>query len=135
MPVDLDVIRSRVSDIKASIRELHRLTSKQYNKLSIDEKYSIRYNIIVLVEAIVALCSHIAIEDLGKTPQSYRESVRIVAEYFNIPCIEDLEAMVSLRNLLIHRYQVILDEKIYSFIKEDFKCLYKLVEEVMEKYQ
>lgn len=36
---------------------------------------------------------------------------------------------------LMHRYQIILDEKVYSFIKEDFKCLYKLVKEVMKKYQ
>ena len=135
MPVDLDVIRSRVSDIKASIQELYRLTSKRYNELSIDEKYSMRYNIIVLVEVLVALCSHIALEDLGKVPRSYRESVRILAEYLNIPCIEDLEALVGLRNLLIHRYQVILDEKIYSFIREDFKCLHRLIEEVMERYR
>jgi len=135
MPVDLDVVRSRVSDIKASIQELYRLTSKRYNELSIDEKYSIRYNIIVLVEALVALCSHIAVEELGKIPRSYRESVRTVAEYLNIPCIDDLEALVGLRNLLIHRYQIILDDKVYSFIKEDFKCLHRLVKEVMERYQ
>jgi uncharacterized protein YutE (UPF0331/DUF86 family) len=102
---------------RASIQELYRLTSKRYNELSTDEKYSIRYNIIVLVEALVALCSHIAVEELGKIPRSYRESVRIVAEYLNIPCIDDLETLVGLRNLLIHRYQIILDDKVYSFIK------------------
>ena len=135
MPIEWDVIRSRVSDIKASTQELYRLTSKRYNELSTDEKYSMRYNIIVLVKALVALCSHIAIEELDKIPRSYRESVRTVAEYLNIPCIDDLEALVGLRNLLIHRYQVILDEKVYSFIKEDFKCLHKLVDEVMERSQ
>jgi len=135
MPIERDVIRSRVSDIKASIQELYRLTSKRYNELSTDEKYSMRYNIIVLVEALVALCSHIAIEELDKIPRSYRESVRTVAEYLNIPCIDDLEALVGLRDLLIHRYQVILDVKVYSFIKENFKCLHKLVDEVMERYQ
>jgi len=135
VPVDLDVVRSRVSDIKASIRELHRLTSKRYDELSVDEKYSMRYNVIVLVEALVALCSHVAVEELGRVPRSYRESVRIVAEHLGIPCVGDLEALVGLRNLLIHRYQVILDDKVYSFIKEDFKCLHRLIEEVMKRYQ
>ncbi|MCD6458231.1 MAG: DUF86 domain-containing protein [Thermoproteales archaeon] len=134
MPIDIDVIENRISDIKKTIQELHRLTTKQYEKLSMDEKYSIRYNVIVLVEALVALCSHISIEDLDKTPQSYKESVRIVAEHFSLPCTEDLEALVGLRNLLIHRYHVILDRKIYFFIKEDFECLYKLIEEVEKKY-
>ena len=102
MPIERDVIRSRVSDIKASIQEPNRLTSKRYNELSTDEKYSMRYNIIVLVEALVALCNHIAIEELDKIPRSYRESVRTVAEYLNIPCI---------------------DEKVYSFIKILSACI------------
>ena len=46
MPVDKEVIKSRLSDIKASIKELERLTSKPFSELTIDEKYSIRYNLM-----------------------------------------------------------------------------------------
>jgi len=89
----------------------------------------------VLVEALVALCNHIAVEDSKKEPQSYRKSVRLLAEALNIPCAEGIESLVGLRNLLIHRYYVISDEKIYSSIKEDFKCLLVFIREVKRKYQ
>ena len=37
MPVDIDVIKSRIADIEEAIRELDRLTSKPYEELSLDE--------------------------------------------------------------------------------------------------
>ena len=78
MPVDADILKTRISDIRSSIRELQRLTSKPFVQLGIDERYSLRYNIIVLVEALVSLCTHIAIEEYMKTPSTYREAVQIV---------------------------------------------------------
>ncbi|MEM2089443.1 MAG: hypothetical protein QXF52_12400 [Thermoproteota archaeon] len=56
MPVDGDVLRSRISDVNSTISELQRLASKPFMQLSIDEKYSIRYNIVVLVESVVSIC-------------------------------------------------------------------------------
>jgi uncharacterized protein YutE (UPF0331/DUF86 family) len=60
MPVDRDVIESRIRDVMEVINELKRITSKSFNEMSIDEIYSMRYNIIVLVEALASICIHIA---------------------------------------------------------------------------
>ena len=111
MPVDSTVVTEGISDARSAIKDLNRIVSKPYNTLSIDEKYSMRYNIIVLVEAIVALCNHILAEDMNETASSYRESVGKVAEALGIPCTEDLQAIVGLRNLLIYRYHTIADSK------------------------
>ncbi len=134
MPVDSTVVTERISDARSAIKDLNRIVSKPYNTLSIDEKYSMRYNIIVLVEAIVALCNHILAEDMNETASSYRESVGKVAEALGIPCTEDLQAIVGLRNLLIYRYHTIADCKIYEYIKTDFKCIEELLRKIEEKY-
>ncbi len=134
MPVDSTVVTERISDARSAIKDLNRIVSKPYNTLSIDEKYSMRYNIIVLVEAIVALCNHILAEDMNETASSYRESVGKVAEALGIPCTEDLQAIVGLRNLLIHRYHTIADSKIYEYIKTDFKCIEELLRKIEEMY-
>ncbi len=63
MPVDREVVRYRAGEARSAIRELLRLVSKPYEKLNIDEKYSMR-----LVEALVSLCIHIAVEEYGKPP-------------------------------------------------------------------
>ena len=66
MPVDVDVLRARISEINFIMNELQRLTSKPFMQLSVDEKYSMRYNVIVLVESIISLCIHIAVEAYSK---------------------------------------------------------------------
>ena len=134
MPIDEDVIRYRISDVRSVTAELRRLASKPSDELGLDERYSLRYNLIMLVEATVALCIHIAVEDYGVTPRSYREAVRVVAEKLGVKCVRDLEALVGLRNLLIHRYWVIEDEKIHENIRKNFKCIEELLEKPEEAY-
>jgi len=134
MPVDVDLVRNKIDDIKFSIEELKRLTSKDFIDIGVDERYSIRYNIIVLVESLVSLCMHIAVEAYGKTPSSYRESVRFIAERLNMGCISDLESVVGLRNLLIHRYWTVDDERVYESVKENFHCIEGLLKRIEETY-
>jgi len=74
MPVDPDTVRNRISDIRASILELKRITSKPYNELNIDEVYSMRYNIIVIAESLAPLSIHIAVEEYNHTPRSYADA-------------------------------------------------------------
>ncbi|MEM3437168.1 MAG: HepT-like ribonuclease domain-containing protein [Nitrososphaerales archaeon] len=89
-----------------------------------------RYNIVVLVESIVSLCIHVATEAYGKTLTSYREAVRFIAERLNMPFIKELKSLISLRNLLIHRYWTIGDEKVYEALKANFKCVEELIERI-----
>ena len=65
MPIDEDVVSARIRDVLSSISELKRITSKCFVEMSIDEIYSMRYNIIVLVEALASICLHVAIEQYG----------------------------------------------------------------------
>jgi uncharacterized protein YutE (UPF0331/DUF86 family) len=76
MPIDRDLVKLRINDVYESISEPNRLTSKRFNEMSIDEKYSMRYNVIVLVEALASLCLHIALEQYGLRPESYTECFR-----------------------------------------------------------
>jgi uncharacterized protein YutE (UPF0331/DUF86 family) len=130
MPVNGDVLKARISDLRSTLNELERLTSKPFNELSIDERYSMRYNIVVLVESLVSLCMHIAVEAYGRTPESYRDAARIVAERMGVTCLSDLESLIGLRNLLIHRYWVVEDEKVYKAAKANFRCVLELVGKV-----
>ena len=134
MPVDVDVVRSRLSDVRGFIAEARRIASKEYSKLCVDERYALRYCVIALVEALVALCTHVAVEELGREPRTYRESVRLVAEHLGVECRDSLEALVGLRNILIHRYRVVDDERIYKSVKKDFKCVEELLRRVVEEW-
>jgi len=131
VPVDKEIVRKRVDDVRWTIGELRRLSSKEFEELSVDEKYAIRYNIVVLVESLASLCVHLASEDFGLRPSSYREAVRAVAERVGVRSVSDLESLVGLRNLLIHRYWGVEDRRVYQSLKANFKC----VEEFLDKLE
>ena len=100
-----------------------------------DEKYAVRYHIIVLAEAVGGICLHIAKEDLGQEPLSYSECFKILDEEGVCGnCARDLSAIVRLRNLLTHRYWTIDDRQVYESIKNDFRGVDKFLESVQEKY-
>jgi uncharacterized protein YutE (UPF0331/DUF86 family) len=130
MPIDIDVIESRVRDVVEVINELKRLTSKSFTEMSIDEINSMKYNVIVLVEALASICLHIAVDHFGLRPKSYTECFREVSRRLGVECYRDLEALVRLRNLLVHRYWVVKDDIVYNNVKTDFRCVNEFIEKI-----
>ncbi len=127
MPIDRDLVCSRIGEVYEAVNELRRITSKRFEDLNIDERYSMRYNLIVLVEALASLCLHIAIELYGLRPRSYAECFREVSPRLSVKCTSDLESLSRLRNLLVHRYWAVKDDIVYKNVKENFKCVEEFV--------
>lgn len=132
--MDIDYLKGRIGEIRKTIGELSRLVSKPYAEMGLDEKYSMRYQLVVLVEALGDIGMHIAIEDLGSEPKSYAECFKLLETAGLIESAEDLVKMVRLRNLLVHRYWIIEDARVYKAVKEDFGRVLGLVEKVEGKY-
>ena len=135
MPVDMSQIKQRITEVLDAKAELKRLTLKPYAELNIEEKYAIRYHVIVLAEALGSVCLHVAKEDLQQEPLSYSECFRLLDEEdISDNCAKELTALVRLRNLLTHRYWIIDDNQVYNSIKNDFKSVNKFLESVQDKY-
>jgi len=136
MPVDVELVRRRVLEAEACIAELKRLAGIPFAELSRDQVYSMRYNIIVLVESVVSLAVHVLVEDYGYAPEYYVEAVGELARRLGLRggCVEELKALVRLRNLLVHRYWAIDDKRIYENVRRDFKCVESLLREVRVRY-
>ena len=134
MPVSKAFVESVTKDVTAILSELRRLCSKPYQALSVDEKYSIRYHVIILAESIASLCVHVSIEDVGYEPKSSIDCIRMLGLKGIITCGEDLAKLIRLRNLLVHRYWVIDDEKVYQAIKHDFRCVEEFISKMRERY-
>ncbi|MGD0994510.1 MAG: DUF86 domain-containing protein [Candidatus Bathyarchaeia archaeon] len=135
MPVDVSQIKQRITEVLDAEAELKRLTMKPYAELNMEEKYAIRYHVIVLAEALGSVCLHVAKEDLQQEPLSYSECFRLLDEEgISDNCAKELTALVRLRNLLTHRYWIIDDNQVYNSIKNDFKSVNKFLESVQDKY-
>ncbi len=135
MPVDVDQIKQRLKEVLDAKAELKRLTGKPYEKLDMNEKYAIRYHIIVLAEALGNVCLHVVKEDLKQEPLSYSECFRLLDdEGISDDCAKELTKLVRLRNLLTHRYWIIDDNQVYNSIKNDFQGVDSFLESVSDKY-
>jgi len=132
--VDVNYLRLRMGEVWEAIRELDRLSSKPYGEMSVDEKYSMRYQVVVLAEALGAICLHIAMDDLGFEPSSYSECFSILEEHGVITCAKDLVSIARLRNLLVHRYWLIDDSKVYEHVKRNFGCVRGFLERIGDRY-
>jgi len=134
MPINVEHIKQRIIEILETTDELKRLTSKPSAELGFNEKYAIRYHIIVLAEALGSLCFQIATEDFNRAPQSYSQCFKILEEEGVCNCARDLTAIMRLRNLLVHRYWIIDDNQVYNAIKSDFKAVDKFLKSVRDRY-
>ena len=130
--LDKGVVESRIKHVYEAVAELKRLASKRFEEMNVDERYSMRYNVIVLVESMASLCLHLALDYYGLRPESYSDCFREVSSRLGLGCARDLEAMVRLRNLLVHRYWVVRDEIVYESVKKDFRCVEEFVSRVGE---
>jgi len=133
MPINHDAVKYRINEILDCISNLKRLVSKPYTELSIDEKNSIRYYIIVMVEALTTLCIHVCREQYGYKPQSYSEAVKFLCDKLGIEPLENVFSLIKLRNLIVHRYWIIDDYRIYKNVKENFDEILLFVKLLEEK--
>jgi uncharacterized protein YutE (UPF0331/DUF86 family) len=78
MPVNTQHLKQRISEILEAKSELVRLTSKPSSKLSLEEKYAIRYQIIVLAEGLGSICVQVATEDFKLEPKSCSECFKLL---------------------------------------------------------
>lgn len=130
MDVNKGYVRKIISDIGESIEAILNYTSKPYEKMSEAKRYAVRYNIIVVAEAISASAVRFARRLYNEEPETPAYALSILRDRSLLIGFEyeDLIRLVRLRNLLVHRYWIIDDEKIYTSIKNNFKSVGNLLE-------
>lgn len=86
----------------------------------------------MLVEALIALCYRIAGNAYGVRPETPVRTFSVLVEkgLMNAWEFEELVKLVRLRNLLIHRYWVVDDRRVYDSVRKDFKAVREFLERV-----
>jgi len=78
--VNKEYVKKLIKDIEEAISIILEDCSKPFEALSRAERSEIRYYIIVLVEAIVALAYHVARRIYGLEPRTPIQTLRMLAE-------------------------------------------------------
>ena len=107
--------------ILQEIRESLTLEDIQKNKRY---EWELRYGLFESIQIVIDIaCKISSYYNLGN-PKTYKECIELLMkhQYISEQLSKKLVSMVGLRNLLIHEYVAIDDEKLYRFLKflEDF---------------
>lgn len=137
MNINRDFILKLINDIMKSIDTINSYYSKPFNEINITERYAVRYHIIVIAEALIALALHITRRVYNVTPESPIHALNVLKDR-NLLNYDEYSGIISifrLRNLLVHRYWNIIDEKIYDNVKGDFTNIINFIERIKHVFK
>ena len=84
---------------------------------------------------LVAYASIYPIEDLGYEPESYSDCIAYLRDKEIVGCAEDLIKIIRMRDLLVYRYWFVDDFRVYSSVKENFKCVEEFSKTMEDRYE
>jgi len=121
--INKEYIEARIRELNDSIQLLRELTTKDFGKLTLYEKLAMRYLVIQIVESASSICVHILLNVFKEKVEGFPECfVRLqLKNILPKDLAEKLSSAARLRNLLVHRYWVILDEKVYQSVRDRLK--------------
>ena len=121
--LNLSRIREKVADVKENLQVLRKYSSQNSTTFRSNKEVvrSARYAFIVMIEALSNIASHLCARILSKSPDSYAECFLILGE--NDLIDKDLSLrlgkMAGFRNLLVHGYAEVDDDKMLAIMKND----------------
>jgi uncharacterized protein YutE (UPF0331/DUF86 family) len=120
---NLDRIRNIVGEINAEFAKLEKIKklSKEEFLVSPEKIDSAKYNLIVVMEGAIDICNHIAVKAGGHAPTSYADCFAILEELkvLSPGLSTKLKLMAKFRNLLVHLYWKVDNDRVYDIIKQD----------------
>lgn len=121
-------------DIYDAYLKIKELTSIPYEEFSKDYKnaLALRQLILQTAEGIAIICQHILAKDFAKPVTGYSECITRSQEVGLISrkLSDKLDDLISLRNLIVHRYWKIDDEKLYTHAINDVEDLLMFLKEI-----
>lgn len=124
-----------VSEVVEALDEVKSIVSMDIDKFSTDRRarYSLRYSLVVIVEALSDLSVSILEKDFNEDVESYREVFLKLASHgvISFETSQNMAKLASLRNLIVHRYWTIDDLRIYKEAKQNgLEAVERFVKEV-----
>jgi len=141
VPLNKEVLRTRISYIEDSLRSLERFKGISYEKFhSNSDHFRIAfYDLHRALEAVLDIGSHILSRIPGARPSSYKDIPRLLERHRVIPsdfAANQLTKMAGYRNRMVHFYGEITEREIYNIIQEeleDFHTFCAHVDKILKK--
>jgi uncharacterized protein YutE (UPF0331/DUF86 family) len=139
MATSKEVIESRLRELENCLRKLGKIAELDLEAYLEEElgQDATERNPQIAIQCVLDIGTHIIAGEGFKTPSSNEEVIKILGEEGILPIefARNLQGMASLRNLLVHEYLEINNERIYSLItrrREDFIRFAEYIHQYLE---
>lgn len=126
---DVDPLRIRdllgnIAEAQGRLRELGQLSEAEF-LADYRNTESAKYLLIVTTEAAIDLCNHIVARQGGRAPQDYADCFAILTDLKVIKpdLAKRLKQMARFRNLLVHLYWKVDNQRVYQSIQSNLDDL------------
>ena len=131
------VLNRLFTEMDESIRKLISLSKLSENEfLSHYEKIDTsKYNFVVAIEAIIDICNRIISKRKLGFPQDYSDVIKLMSQQgvLEEDLVGRLLEMVKFRNMLVHLYWKIENDRLYRYLKENLGD-FEAFKEAIRKY-
>jgi len=138
--VNHEVVLKKITKLEEYVNELLQakdISWEKYKKNIRDRAFVERY-IHMAIQTVFDIANHIISYQGWKEPETYRETFAILASHGVLPDkkVPDYQNMASFRNILVHHYEKVEDEVVFSIFKNklgDFFLFKKSILEYINK--
>jgi len=118
-----DILNRLFSEMGEALQKLERLSKLARSRfLSNYEKIdAAKYNFIVAIEAMIDICNRIISTKKIGYPQDYSEVIKLMSQkgVFEENLAKRLIEMVKFRNMLVHLYWKVENDRVYQYLKKN----------------
>lgn len=123
MAIDIEKIKQRVTEIRENIEKIKKYSSLPEKEFWKDERniLSIKHLLLESIESCGNICVHILANKIFKAPSSFAECFENLykSNVISEDVSDKLIRMARFRNILVHRYWQINDQKVLDYAKNN----------------
>jgi len=138
MELDRERILFLIGEIEKSVSILREFAPRKKEKLIQDAKSmgSIKYYLILAIEACIDISNHIIAKERLGVPESYSDCFKMLGNKSLISrgLSDKLIKMAKFRNLLVHLYWKIDEEKVYEILQSELTDFDEFIEQIARRY-
>lgn len=128
--MDFQRIMIKIHELEHYLEELHELIpdSKEEFLQSLRIRRSIERQLQIIIECVIDICM-LLVKNLHLSVPSDEDSLfEILKSYLSNP--QKMKEMKGFRNLLVHRYGSVDDNKVFRFLSEDIEDFRIFIEDI-----
>ena len=131
MELDPQKLQTRVADIQENLAQIRAIIKLSDQELISDPRNlaAIKYNLIVILEALGSICTHICAKKLQKAVSEYADCFDHLCEagLVDKELGEQLIKMARFRNRLVHMYWNTDDQLVLQYVRSDLKIVEEFI--------